>query len=109
GIVKELTGYHRVVVYQFDASQNGKVVAELVDPAHTPDLFYGLHFPATDIPKQARELYKISKTRLIYDRDLEAARLVGRTVDDLKVPLDMTYCYLRAMSPIHLKYLANMS
>lgn len=109
GVVKELTGYHRVVVYQFDASQNGKVVAELVDPAHTTDLFYGLHFPATDIPKQARELYKISKTRLIYDRDLEAARLVGRTVDDLKVPLDMTYCYLRAMSPIHLKYLANMS
>ncbi|PKS05064.1 hypothetical protein jhhlp_008431 [Lomentospora prolificans] len=109
GIVKELTGYHRVIIYQFDSSANGKVVAELVDPAHTADLYYGLHFPAADIPKQARDLYKISKIRLLHDRDLESARLVCRSEDDLKVPLDMTYCYLRAMSPIHLKYLANMA
>lgn len=32
GIVKELTGFHRVMVYQFDGSFNGKVVTELVDP-----------------------------------------------------------------------------
>ncbi|CAI4215446.1 unnamed protein product [Parascedosporium putredinis] len=108
GIVKDLTGYHRVIVYQFDSQANGKVVAELVDPAHTADLYYGLHFPAADIPKQARDLYKISKTRLLHDRDLESARLVCRSQDDLITPLDMSYCYLRAMSPIHLKYLANM-
>ncbi|KAK0704134.1 hypothetical protein B0T21DRAFT_299389 [Apiosordaria backusii] len=109
GIVKELTGFHRVMIYQFDSMFNGKVVTELVDPALTRDLYKGLHFPASDIPKQARELYKLNKVRLLYDRDLETARIVCRSTEDLEVPLDMTHAYLRAMSPIHLKYLANMA
>ncbi|KAI2468178.1 hsp90-like protein [Annulohypoxylon bovei var. microspora] len=109
GIVKELTGFHRVMVYQFDAAFNGKVVTELVDPAKTRDLYYGLHFPASDIPKQARDLYKLNKVRLLYDRDLESARLVCRSEKDLERPLDLSHAYLRAMSPIHLKYLGNMA
>ncbi|KAI1273960.1 hsp90-like protein [Xylaria sp. FL0933] len=109
GIVKELTGFHRVMVYQFDAAFNGKVVTELVDPGKTRDLYHGLHFPASDIPKQARDLYKLNKVRLLYDRDLETARLVCRAVEDLERPLDLSHAYLRAMSPIHLKYLANMA
>ncbi|KAG6009714.1 hypothetical protein E4U21_001462 [Claviceps maximensis] len=109
GIVKELTGFHRVMIYQFDSSFNGKVVTELVDTSQTVDLYKGLHFPASDIPRQARELYKINKVRLLYDRDLESARMVCRTKEDLDVPLDMTHSYLRAMSPIHIKYLANMA
>ncbi|KIW29944.1 uncharacterized protein PV07_05728 [Cladophialophora immunda] len=108
GIVKELTGFHRVMIYQFDNAWNGRVVAELVDPRSTKDLYKGLNFPASDIPKQARDLYKINKVRLLYDRDQETARLVCRTVEDLEKPLDMTHANLRAMSPIHLKYLANM-
>ncbi|KAH6647499.1 putative cyanobacterial phytochrome B [Truncatella angustata] len=109
GIVKELTGFHRVMIYQFDSSYNGKVVTELVDPTHTRDLYKGLYFPASDIPRQARELYKTNKVRLLYDRDLESARLVCRTQVDMEQPLDLTHSYLRAMSPIHLKYLSNMA
>jgi light-regulated signal transduction histidine kinase (bacteriophytochrome) len=109
GVVKELTGFHRVMIYQFDHSFNGRVVTELVDPRATKDLFKGLNFPASDIPKQARELYKINKVRMLYDRDQETARLVCRTAEDLETPLDLTHSYLRAMSPIHLKYLANMA
>ncbi|GAB7349349.1 hypothetical protein MBLNU459_g8481t1 [Dothideomycetes sp. NU459] len=109
GVVKELTGFHRVMVYQFDHTWNGRVVTELVDPRATKDLYKGLNFPASDIPKQARELYKVNKVRMLYDRDLQTARLVCRTVADLETPLDLTYSYLRAMSPIHLKYLANMA
>ena len=109
GIVKELTGFHRVMIYQFDAAFNGKVVTELVDPLQTRDLYHGLQFPASDIPKQARELYKLNKVRLLYDRDLQSARLVCRSVQDLEQPLDLSHSYLRAMSPIHLKYLANMA
>ncbi|KAI1101263.1 hsp90-like protein [Jackrogersella minutella] len=109
GIVKELTGFHRVMIYQFDAAFNGKVVTELVDPAKTRDLYYGLHFPASDIPKQARDLYKLNKVRLLYDRDLESARLVCRSAEDLERPLDLSHAYLRAISPIHLKYLTNMA
>ncbi|OBZ71696.1 Histidine protein kinase 1 [Grifola frondosa] len=82
GVVKDLTQFHRVLVYQFDEAWNGQVVAELVDWNQTHDLFKGLHFPAADIPAQARDLYALNK--------------------------DMTHCYLRAMSPIHLKYLENM-
>ena len=109
GVVKELTGFHRVMIYQFDQAFNGRVVTELVDPRATKDLYKGLNFPASDIPRQARELYKVNKVRLLYDRDLETARLVCRTMEDLETPLDLTHAYLRAMSPIHLKYLANMA
>ncbi|KAF2210815.1 hypothetical protein CERZMDRAFT_121668 [Cercospora zeae-maydis SCOH1-5] len=109
GVVKELTGFHRVMVYQFAHNWNGRVVTELVDPRATKDLYKGLNFPASDIPKQARDLYKINKVRMLYDRDQETARLVCRTMEDLESPLDLTYSYLRAMSPIHLKYLGNMA
>ncbi|CAG7950169.1 unnamed protein product [Penicillium salamii] len=108
GLVKELVGFHRVLVYEFDHQANGRVVAELMDPDATLDLYRGLHFPASDIPAQARELYKINKVRLLYDRDHVTARLVCRTFEDLETPLDMSHAYLRAMSPIHAKYLANM-
>ncbi|KAJ5497658.1 CheY-like superfamily [Penicillium expansum] len=87
GLVKELTGFHRVLIYQFDR------------------VFISLH-PIS--PAQARELYKINKVRLLYDRDQLTSRLVCRTLEDLDSPLDMTHAYLRAMSPIHVKYLAHM-
>ncbi|KAF4452393.1 hypothetical protein F53441_4739 [Fusarium austroafricanum] len=109
GIVKELTGFHRVMIYQFDSSFNGKVVTELVDTSMTRDLYKGLHFPASDIPRQARDLYKLNKVRLLYDRDQDTSRIVCRTKEDLDVPLDMSHSYLRAMSPIHIKYLKNMA
>lgn len=109
GVIKELTGFHRVMVYQFDQSWNGRVVAELLDPRATRDLYNGLHFPASDIPKQARDLYRLNKVRLLYDREQQTARLVCRTLEDMEKPLDLTFSYLRAMSPIHVKYLRNMA
>lgn len=84
------------------------MVAELVDWSVTWDLFRGLHFPNTDIPAQARELYKLNTVRILYDREQSPTRLVGRTHEDIAVPLDMTHTFLRAMSPVHLQYLANM-
>ncbi|KAI0051509.1 hypothetical protein FA95DRAFT_1485478 [Auriscalpium vulgare] len=110
GVIKDLTQFHRVLVYQFDDSWNGQTVAELVDWNQTHDLYKGLHFPAADIPAQRWfDLYAyLDKTRLLYDREQVTARLVVRNAEDLLVPLNMTHCYLRAMSPIHLKYLANM-
>lgn len=52
GVIKDLTQFHRVLVYQFDESWNGQTVAELVDWNQTHDLYKGLHFPASDIPAQ---------------------------------------------------------
>ena len=54
GVMKDLTQFHRVLVYQFDEAWNGQVVSELVDWNQTHDLYRGLHFPATDIPAQVR-------------------------------------------------------
>ncbi|TCD62103.1 Light-sensor Protein kinase [Steccherinum ochraceum] len=109
GVIKDLTQFHRVLVYQFDEVWNGKVVAELVDWNRTHDLLHGLHFPAADIPPQARQLYAINKVRILYDRGQPTARLVVKSRKDLDPPLqNMTHCYLRAMSPIHIKYLGNM-
>ncbi|KAF7981483.1 hypothetical protein HWV62_33533 [Athelia sp. TMB] len=124
GVIKDLSQFHRVLVYQFDDMWNGQVVAELVDWNQTHDLFQGLHFPASDIPAQARQLYSINKVRLLYDRSQQTARIVVRSKEDLETPLvrgddlegvavlilsqNMTHCYLRAMSPIHIKYLGNM-
>ncbi|VDB87816.1 Bgt-2062 [Blumeria graminis f. sp. tritici] len=109
GVVKELTSFHRVMVYKFDSSFNGRVISELVDPRATRDLYKGLNFPASDIPPQARDLYKINKVRLLYDRDNITARLLCCNKDEVEEPLDLSFSYLRAMSPVHLKYLANMA
>ena len=91
------------MVYQFDSDWNGNVVAELVDYSKATDLFAGLNFPASDIPAQARELYRLNKVRLLYDRDQPTARLCCRNQEEVDSPLDMTHSHLRAMSPIHIK------
>ncbi|KAF7958989.1 hypothetical protein EAE96_002509 [Botrytis aclada] len=108
GLIFDLTGFHRVMFYRFDATKNGCVEAELLNPKASDDIFRGLHFPASDIPKQARDLYKINRIRMLHDRDEVTARLVCRDQSDFEKPLDLTHAYLRAMSPLHLKYLSNM-
>ena len=59
-IVQGLTGFERVMVYEFDEEWNGRVISESRNGPNT-DSFLGLHFPHTDIPKQARELYVLNK------------------------------------------------
>jgi len=63
--VRSFIGFDRVMVYRFAEDLSGHVIAE----AKRDDLeaFLGLHYPASDIPKQARELFKRSKLRLIPD------------------------------------------
>ncbi|KAM3087730.1 hypothetical protein ACMFMG_001806 [Clarireedia jacksonii] len=108
GLVFDLTGFHRVMVYQFDDDDAGVVRSEFIDERASIDLYRGLHFPASDIPAQARKLYKLNKTRLLYDREQPTARLVYRTKEDALTPLDQSMSYLRAMSPVHKQYLKNM-
>ncbi|WP_019135865.1 SpoIIE family protein phosphatase [Cellulomonas massiliensis] len=104
--VRTLTGFDRVMVYRFDAEYNGEVVAE----ARRPDLnsFLGLHYPATDIPVQARALYEKNWIRLISDVRYTPARIVPGLDAVTGEPLDLTYSVLRSVSPIHCEYLSNM-
>nr|WP_275585565.1 SpoIIE family protein phosphatase [Blastococcus saxobsidens] len=104
--VRRLTGFDRVMVYRYDADYNGEVVAE----AKQEDLnsFLGLHYPASDIPAQARALYEKNWIRLISDVDYTPVPLhpVDHPVSGR--PLDLTYSALRSVSPIHVEYLHNM-
>jgi light-regulated signal transduction histidine kinase (bacteriophytochrome) len=110
GVVQELTDFDRVMVYQFDEENNGKIAAEVTNSDKPVHSYLGLHFPAKDIPPQARKLYQINKFRLLFDREALTARLVYRYKSESmsSIPLDLTHSYLRAMSPIHIKYLENM-
>jgi light-regulated signal transduction histidine kinase (bacteriophytochrome) len=83
-------------------------VTVLIDPRASKDIYRGLHFPEPNIPRQARELYGPNTIWPLYDRELDIARLVCRTFDDAKLPLNLKFSYLRTMSPIHLRYLAHM-
>ena len=102
--VKNIIGYDRVMVYKFADDGHGEVVAE----AKNEELpsWLGLHYPASDIPKQARELYKLNLTRLIADVTTASSAIL--TAADNETPLDLTYSQLRAVSPIHIQYLKNM-
>ncbi|MCC5944369.1 MAG: GAF domain-containing protein [Bernardetiaceae bacterium] len=104
--VRFVTGYDRVMVYKFDSEWNGEVVAE----AKRKDLkpFLGLHYPATDIPAQARALYLRNWTRMIVDIDYKPAPIVPRLNPLDCKPIDMSDTVLRSISPIHIEYLKNM-
>ncbi len=104
--VREMTGYDRVMVYKFDPEGHGKVIAEARDPRL--ESLLGHHYPASDIPQRARELYLRNRVRVLVDVDYQAAALTPRLVPGLDIELDMSMCTLRSMSPLHLQYLRNM-
>lgn len=100
--VKQLIGYDRVMIYKFQEDGHGEVVAEVKNDELEP--FFGLHYPASDIPKQARELYKLNLIRIISDVNAMDSPIATYTNE----PLDLTSSTLRAVSPIHIQYLKNM-
>nr|WP_281371648.1 SpoIIE family protein phosphatase [Petropleomorpha daqingensis] len=104
--VRTLTGFDRVMVYRYDADYNGEVVAEA--RAEHLNSFLGLHYPASDIPAQARALYEKNWIRLISDVDYVPSRLTPVDHPGNGLPLDLTFSTLRSVSPIHLEYLKNM-
>jgi chemotaxis family two-component system sensor kinase Cph1 len=100
--VKKIINYDRVMIYRFAEDGHGEVVAESKNS--NLESWLGLHYPASDIPKQARELYKLNLTRLITDVNSVPSRILGSK----PAPLDLTNAQLRAVSPIHIQYLKNM-
>ncbi|SFT79372.1 Bacteriophytochrome (light-regulated signal transduction histidine kinase) [Geodermatophilus amargosae] len=104
--VRALTGFDRVMVYRYDADYNGEVVAEA--KVEGLNSFLGLHYPASDIPAQARALYEKNWLRLISDVDYEPSRIQPVAHPATGRPLDLTYSTLRSVSPIHVEYLQNM-
>ena len=75
--VKRITGFGRVKAYRFDAEGNGEVLAEQADVGYPS--YLGLRFPAADIPRQARDLYRVNRIRVIEDANYQASPLVPAT------------------------------
>jgi light-regulated signal transduction histidine kinase (bacteriophytochrome) len=104
--MRAATGFDRAMVYRFLPDGSGVVTAEDATPGL--ESFLGLHYPASDIPKQARELYRRNWLRAIPTIDYVAAELIPQTNPRTRKPIDMSHCDLRSVSPIHLEYLRNM-
>jgi two-component system, chemotaxis family, sensor kinase Cph1 len=106
-LICDLTGFDRTLVYQFDPEWNGAVVAEHRRTERLPS-YLDLRFPESDIPAQARALYRQNRVRLIADSDYQAVPLI-RTADHADAPpTDLSPVMLRSVSPVHLQYMRNM-
>ncbi len=103
--VRRITGFDRVLVYRFEDNWDGVILAE--DRNDVLPSYTGLRFPASDIPSQARELYKSNRLRQIPDATYEPVPILATPELDGQ-PLDLSFSALRSVSPVHLEYMRNM-
>jgi two-component system, chemotaxis family, sensor kinase Cph1 len=104
--IRSLTGFDRVMLYRFDPDGSGNVIAE--NKSEDSESFLGLHYPATDIPKQAKELYRLNLLRIIPDARYAPVLLQPPLNPTTGKPLDLSLSVLRSVSPLHTEYLTNM-
>jgi light-regulated signal transduction histidine kinase (bacteriophytochrome) len=104
--MREICGFDRVMVYRFLADDSGEVIAE--EKLVTMSPYLGHHFPESDIPKQARALYVRNWTRLIANVNQVPCPIHPVLDPSNGLPLDLSDCTLRTVSPTHIQYLKNM-
>lgn len=104
--LKKISGFDKVMIYRFDEAWNGHVVAE--DKSGDMETYLNLTFPASDIPRQARELYLKNPYRQIPDINYRGAKLLPVINPITSAFTDLSDCNLRAVPKVHLEYLANM-
>ena len=104
--LKRQTGFGRCMAYRFDAEGHGEVLAEAMDEGY--ESYAGHRFPASDIPPQARELYRLNYIRLIPDCDYTPVPLLSLSAALAPTAIDLSLAGLRSVSPVHLEYMRNM-
>jgi light-regulated signal transduction histidine kinase (bacteriophytochrome) len=104
--IRAITGFNRVLLYNFDEDGHGTVLAE--DNDGVLPSYQGLRFPGSDIPAQARDLYRLNRIRLISDASYTPCPIEPPISPVDGRPLDMSLVALRSVSPIHLEYMRNM-
>lgn len=104
--IRAITGLDRVMAYRFHADHHGEVIAESKRDDLEP--WFGLHYPASDIPKPARDIYKRLWIRPLPDAAGPLVELLPLANPDTGKALDMTHCALRGASAMYTEYLANM-
>ncbi|HVR50864.1 MAG TPA: ATP-binding protein [Pseudorhodoferax sp.] len=103
--LRRLSGFGRALVYRFDEDGHGEVLAEMREDGY--DSYQGHHFPASDIPRQARALYLLNHFRLIPDARYAPVPL--ESIDGgASAQIDLSQAFLRSVSPVHLEYMRNM-
>ncbi|WP_232629693.1 ATP-binding protein [Methylobacterium sp. Leaf118] len=104
--IRHVTGFDRALVYRFDRDWHGTVVAE--DGNGVLPSYLDLRFPASDIPVQARELYRRNRLRIIPDAGYAPVPVVPERTPSSGRPLDLSHSILRSVSPVHVEYMRNM-
>ncbi|BBD59805.1 multi-sensor hybrid histidine kinase [Nostoc sp. HK-01] len=99
--VRRITQFDRVMLYRLEADYSGVVIAE--DKQSHLESYLELHYPASDIPAQARQLYYEKWLRLIPDINYQPVQLIPPHIS-----LDLSGATLRSVSPWHIEYLQNM-
>lgn len=102
--IRRITGFDRVMIYHFHDDGHGEVVAD--DRVDELEPYFGLHFPSSDIPPQARQLYVTKLCRAIVSTSDPGLPLVSSAGDPRA--LDLSNAELRSVSPYHLQYMRNM-
>ncbi len=103
---RRITGLDRAMVYHFHADDSGEVMAD----ARREDLpsWHGLRYPASDIPRPAREIFKKIGVRPLPHAQGGLCEMVPLLNPDTQRPLEMTHCALRGASVMYTEYLQNM-
>jgi len=103
---RKITGYDRVMIYRFDKDYNGQVFAESKIDSIEP--FLGLHYPATDIPSQAREMFLLKHMRILANVQATNVPLFASDENADNKSINLSLSTLRSVSPIYIQYLKNM-
>ena len=104
--LRAMTGYDRVMAYRFWEDGHGEVIAEACATHLTP--FLGQHYPASDIPPQARRQYLRQRVGMVADSSYDPVPLLADPGQDDGTALDLTHSALRSISPVHRMYMQNM-
>lgn len=104
--IQKLTGFDRVVIYQFDSAWNGTVLGEATQKDMEP--FLNLKFPATDLPKGVRDNYINQPLRYIPTIYYQPAKLIPENTFDDDPLQGLTNTLLKEVAPVHIKYMTNM-
>ena len=104
--IRRMTGFESVLIYRFLPDAVGEVIVE--DRDDSMPSYVGLHFPASDIPAQARALYTRNPSRNIPDVGYTPAPLMPPVHPQTGQSIDLSHAVLRSVSPIHLEYMQNM-
>ena len=105
--IRKITRFDRVLLYKFGENEDGSVIAE--EKIDTLESYLGLHYPESDIPRPARELFLDNSLRIIPDTKFQlSAELFPKNHPVTGKPIDLTNSILRSAAPCHIEYLHNM-